>query len=175
MQFHHRGADLLTRSQRVFVGIDKQAHHNAGIREGFHRCFERFKMPLYIKPALGGQLLPFFRHQAHLRGQNIQGNFDEGFNIGHLQVEREGLQFLQAEYIVVLNVTAVFAQVGRDAVCPRTGTVNRRIQGVGINRSARLPQGCDVIDINTKLHSFLRSNQASSDLILFMGFDGTLS
>jgi hypothetical protein len=69
---------------------------------------------------------------------------------GHLEVELRRDALLHAQHVVVLDVTAVLAQMHRDAA--RAGALGRerRLQRIGIGVPRACRQRRDVIDVHAE-------------------------
>jgi hypothetical protein len=68
----------------------------------------------------------------------------------HFEIERTGQLILEARYIGIRDMAAVFAKVGGDAV---GATFNGEVGGtkrVGMYAAARITQRRDMIDIDTQ-------------------------
>lgn len=73
------------------------------------------------------------------------GNSDDGFGQAHLEVELAGDGFLEEADVAVIDVTAVLAEVDGDAVRSGKLALNGGPDGVRLDGSAGLPDGCYVV------------------------------
>jgi len=78
-------------------------------------CEER-EILFRVKPAFGGELFSFFRHNSHFVGPYFERNAYHAFIERHLQIKMFDAA-AQHKDVAVLDVPAVFAQMSYD----RTG------------------------------------------------------
>jgi hypothetical protein len=79
---------------------------------------------------------------------------------------------LQARDIVVADMTAVFAQMRRDAVGARLDRKQRGLDGIGMFPAARVADGGDVIDVDAEAegarrHTILKTGNTEPSNSLF--------
>ena len=77
-------------------------------------------------------------------------------------------RFKAARNIVVIDVTAVFAQMRGDAVSTRTYRRHRGMQRIGMTPAAGIADGSDVIDVHAKAQArpgIVFSRRAIFDLL----------
>ena len=112
----------------------------------------------HIQPALGGQFLALFRHQAHVLRTNTQRDLHHLVGHRHFQIHARLQRLAQDFHVRVLDVAAILAQVQGDRVRPGGFRHQRRLHRAGIKRAARLAQGGDVVDVDAELnHSCCKS------------------
>ena len=81
---------------------------------------------------------------------DAQGDVEHLRGRGHFEVQRPGNLALQPHHIVVMNVPAIFAQMGGDAVGPRLDREQRRAYRIGQRAAACVAHGRDMIDVDAK-------------------------
>ena len=103
-----------------------------------------------IEAALRRAFGPLLRHQANRVGRDPQRDVEHLLGRRHFKVQR-GADFpLQARHIRILDVAAVFPQMGGDAVRARRDRLVRGADRVGARSAARVAHGRDVIDVDAK-------------------------
>ena len=111
-----------------------------------------------VEAAFGRELLTLLRHQAaaprtHQRARDA----DHLFSQGHFHVEAEP-RLRKRDHVVVLDVAAVFAEVGGDAVRSGGHAELRGFERGRLGCEAGLADRRDVVDIDTEFqgsgHSF---------------------
>src|SRR6185369_14458337 len=80
----------------------------------------------------------------------------------HLEVQRFGELRLQARDIVIADVTAVFAQMRRDAVGTRFDRKQRGFDGIGMFPASRSTDGGDVIDVDAEAEGVRRHTSTTN-------------
>ncbi|OQA82334.1 MAG: hypothetical protein BWY31_03259 [Lentisphaerae bacterium ADurb.Bin242] len=149
MQFHKRGAELCRGFELFLHRIDENAHADSGFGQAGDRAFQGIVCADHIQSALRGQFAAFFRDQAAVDGFEARSNGDHFFRRGHFHVQaldRSG----QRLHIRVLNVPAVFPQMGGNAVRAGFFADARGLQGTGRRSHADLPQSSHMIDVDAK-------------------------
>ena len=103
-----------------------------------------------VEPAFGGYLVATFRHQhRHFRLQ-AAGNADHFIGRGHFKVQLDLGQVTQAPDIGILDMATIFPQMNRNAVGATEMGLDGAPDGIRFVGNARLPQRCDVVDIDAK-------------------------
>ena len=103
-----------------------------------------------VEAALGGQLLALLGHDAGGVRLVAQGDFHHLLGRRHLEIERHVEHRHQALDVVVDDVAAVLAEMGRNPVGPGLGGQQRRTHGVRMGDAAGIPYRCHVIDIHAQ-------------------------
>ena len=101
-----------------------------------------------VEPPFGGDLLAPLGHQAAVLGAQLRG--DTQHLIGHreLEVHARLQQPPEGAHVAILDVTAVLAQMQRDAVGAGALGGERGVHGVGKAAAPRLAQCRHVIDVD---------------------------
>ena len=141
-----RGRDL------GLVGIDEQGHPDTGGFQAGAAFLHLCRLTLGIQAALGGELGPFFRHQAAKCGFNRLRDGQHLIGNGHFQVHRRAHGFPQEPHVPIPDMTPIFPEMHRDRV--RAGLFGQVSRGhrVGIGCAARLSYGRDMIDVDAEQH-----------------------
>jgi hypothetical protein len=105
-----------------------------------------------VETALGRDLLPLLGNQCRLVGMEPAGKRENLLTGGELQVEHRGDPPAQRLDVRVLDVPAILAEMGRDAVGARPLGEQRGGDGIGLIGPPGLPDGRDVIDIDVEPH-----------------------
>ena len=134
---------------------DEEAHLNAGIVQAAARFCERGFLAGGVQPALGGDFLPPFRDEAdHLRTK-AEGELDDLRRTGHFQVQAGADEAAQLQHVALLNVPAILAQVGGDAVgagrLAKQGGLGRTWLSLCPTPVTRFAQRGDVVDVDAQL------------------------
>ena len=110
--------------------------------------------PAASSPPLSGDFLPTFGHHADDFGFELVGEGDDLGRVGHFEIEPGANGLSQFPDVTVLNVAAVFAQMGGDAMSTRLLADQRGRHGVWFadkkSTVTGLPQSGDVVDVNAE-------------------------
>jgi len=172
VQLDELRADLAGSFDLADVGVDEQADLGAAARDERHDRAEAPRFAHDIEPAFGRHLATVLGHDADRLRSQLQRNRDDLGVEAHLEIESRRQLLAQAPHVVVLDVTAVLAQVHGDAV--RAGFLGPQgpFDGIGKGLAARLAQRGDVVDVDVEARhrgeahpngskpSFLRSPSA---------------
>jgi len=144
------GADLFGHPHSGFVGADEKAGPDAGLTERRHGPLDPACMRNHVKAALGGHLLSPLGHQRNLIGPG--GNGDGHHLVGTGQLEVEVCPDGSAEHpdVGVLDVTAIFPEVGGDPVHADFLAYEGGLDRVRLVSTSRLPECRDVVDVHIK-------------------------
>ena len=98
-----------------------------------------------------------FRNEADIFGADLKSDAENVLRHAHFQIELGGDFFAEEKNVAILNMAAVFAQVGRDADSTSPLGDDGSSHGVGfgirvIRRFAitRLTQGGYMVDVDSK-------------------------
>ena len=156
--YHHRRRLFIPHLRQIaghgekllLAGVDKRRYAGTDCGQPLAGGTHDFHLPGDVEPALGGQLFAFFRHQADVFRYNFLGKGKHLFGHRHLEIQL-GVDQLPCEPdVAVLDVAPVLAQVHRDRVGAGIFHQLRRVNRIGVTRSASLAQGSDVIDIDSQ-------------------------
>ena len=148
MQFDDGGTRLL-RSLDL-RGIRRDKERNAAVRrQKLDRIAKRGAPRNDIEPAFGGTLGALLRNETDGVRFHAPRNPDHLFRCRHFEIERRRY-FLHPLDIAVHDMTAVFPQMHRDAVCAGGDGRACRAQRIGVKASARIADGGDMIDVHAQ-------------------------
>jgi hypothetical protein len=102
----------------------------------------------HVEPALGGDFVPPLGHQHGHGRLHVARKLHHLRHGGHLEVELHRALGAQAKHVGILDVATVLAQVHGDAVGAAKHGLGGRGHGVGFVGSARLPNGCDMVNVH---------------------------
>jgi hypothetical protein len=108
-------------------------------------------VPEDIQPAFWGDFRWILRHKRGLIGVKLACQSNHFRGCGHFQVQARGNGFTQSEYVAVLYVSAVSAQMDRDPVSSGKFGKNRGGDRIRFYRSPRLADCRNVVNIHTQL------------------------
>ncbi len=110
-----------------------------------------------VEAALGRDFLAAFGHEADFVRAVKEGLLGHGVGRGHFEIERHGERGGEFAHIVVLDMAAILAQVDGDRFGAGLLAEPRGLEHAGFRRQAtlpvavaRLPQGGDVIDVESE-------------------------
>jgi hypothetical protein len=106
--------------------------------------------PNGVQAAIGRALGAFFRDDAGCVRPMAEGDRQHLSGRGHLQVEREVDLTREARDVVVGDVPTVLAQMGGDSVGSGLSSQPRGAHRIGMPSAARVPDGCDMVDIDAE-------------------------
>lgn len=155
VQLDGRHVEIASPLDGVARGIDEQADANAGLPEAGDRRAQPASGPGETQSALGGHLLPSLRHERGLMRRDVDGDGDDVRRCGQLEVEYGPCNLGEELHVAILHVTAVLAQVERDAVGAGELAQGGGPDGVRLVGASRLTDGGDVIDVDVEPHGFL--------------------
>jgi hypothetical protein len=104
----------------------------------------------HIQPTLGGQFRTLFGHKAAGIRPDAQGKVDHLLSRRHLEIEGKRDPSREPCDVIVANVPAVLAQMGRDAISTGRRSQKGRPQRVGMPAPARITDGRHVINVDAK-------------------------
>ena len=130
------------------VGVHEQTHADALLLETVDQGGDRVQLAGHIQPPFGGHLLPALRHQGHHVGADPEGDRGHGPCGRHLQVETGADGLPEQAHVTVLDVTAVLAEMHRDAVGPPEFSQQGMGDRVGFHRPSGLTDLGDVVDVD---------------------------
>ena len=78
------------------------------------------------------------------------GKLQHLIRAGHLEIEKSGDPGFEQLDVPVLDMTAVFPQVGGDPVRSRGFAKHRGLERIGLNASTSLPKGRNMINIDVQ-------------------------
>ena len=81
---------------------------------------------------------------------DAQRDVEDRLRRGHLEIERFANGGLQPAHVVVVDMTAVLAQMRGDSVGPGVNRYQRRSHRVGDSAATGIADGRDVIDIHAQ-------------------------
>ncbi len=137
-------------AHRVVVGIDEEARPDAGAIEPRDAVGQAAVVPADIEPALGGDLLALLGHQGGLMRLQALGDVEHLLGAGHFEVEHRLDAVADPLDVGVLDVAAILAEVGRDAVGAGAFAEERGGQRIGVHAAPCLSEGRDVIDVDVE-------------------------
>ena len=103
-----------------------------------------------IETAFGGALGPPFRNDAGGVRPKLAGDADHFRRRRHFEIERLCDALLEADDIVVENMTAVLAQMRGDAVGAGGDGDLGRLDRIGMTAAARIAHGGDMVDVDAE-------------------------
>ena len=130
------------------VGRDEQTDADPRIAQPRDERREAVVLPRRVEAALGRALLATFGNDANRRRPVRQRDAEHFGRRRHLEVERQPSRIDQPRDIVVGDVPPILAQVRGNAVRTRRRRHLRRTYGIGMRPTARVADGCDVIDVD---------------------------
>ena len=139
---------VVQRRDLVEVRIDEDGDPDARRDEAAGRAPHLVAATDQVEAALGRDLVRPFRHQCDLIGYDPLGELDHRFVGRDLEVEPAADDPPQTGDVLVLDVTAVLAQMHRDAERARFLGEARRLDRIRIPHQTRLPHSGDVVDVH---------------------------
>src|SRR6266446_4029322 len=132
------------------VGIDKETGENSSLSQPAYGSAHDGNICRYVQSAFSSYFIWTFRNERHRIRAYLECDLQHLFSCRHLEIHIGGDGLAQGANVVVLNVTAVAAQVNGDAV--RAGLFAKHGGGdnAGLRRAPRLAHSCDVIDIDVQ-------------------------
>ena len=158
VQLHPGGSDFRGRLQLGGIRIDEHAGGNSRVDERTDRFPGATEVAHHVESSLGGDFLAVFRNQADAFRFQFEGQLHHFRSEGNLKIEPGPFPFQIPLYVLHLHVPAVFADVHGDSIGPRILGQPGKSCGIGFYKAPMgggfvpvtgLPQGCDVIDVDT--------------------------
>lgn len=144
------GADLLRHAHGRFVGTYEQTGADSRLPQRRDRALDSGRVLHDVQSALGGHFLATLRDQGHLVRPSGDRDRHHLVGAGELEVEVGPDRGPEDPDVGVLDVAAVFPEVGGDPVhadfLADQGGLNR----VGLVSTSRLPERRDVVDVHIK-------------------------
>jgi hypothetical protein len=132
------------------LGIDKQRNLNAGAPQFGDKGAERIDLACRIESAFRGQFLAPFRHETAGVRARPKPDLKHFRGDGHFEIERRKTRCGEPGDVIVTDVTAILAQMGRDVIGTRLHRELCRVQRIGMMSAPRIPQGCNMIDVDAE-------------------------
>src|SRR5476651_117613 len=105
-----------------------------------------------VQPPLGGHLIGSRRYECDSVRLDRLSDPDHLARCGHLHVQMRADSLLKYFDISILHVTPVAAKMHGDALSAGKLAEDRRGYRVGLIRLASLPDGGDVVDVDSETH-----------------------
>jgi hypothetical protein len=144
------GAEVARPVHGIRLGIDEEARANAGRSEPLDRCTQRPGIASDVQAPFSRHLFAAFGHERDLVWAESLSDRDHFGGARHFEVQHRPNCSRQAFYVVVLDVSAIFAQVSGDTVRASVLAFDCGEDGVGFDGSACLAKRRDVVDVNVK-------------------------
>jgi len=172
VQFADRRPRVLRRRNLSLLRVDEDADGDAVIAEPAHDLRDAASRAGDIEPPFGRDLVAPLGHEHYRVGSHMARDEDHLLGGRHLEIEAAANRASQPLHIMILDVPSIFAQVHRDPV----GTSELRLDGcghgVGLEGSARLPDGRHMVDIHAEIGHFRR---VAATIGIVMDFDARLA
>ena len=153
-----RGHAQLGRTvDRREVGVDEQAHADAGVHQAPHGGPDPTVGAMQGEAAFGGDLLASLRDERRLKRLHPARDAHDLVVRTQLDVEHGAQRRGERAHVAILNVPPVFAQMDRDAVGAGALRRVRRAHRIGLVGLARLAQCRHVINVDVQPHAALPS------------------
>ena len=154
MQLDDRRANRYGRIELQRIRIDKQGHADTGVSQARASVTHCIDLAVDVEASLGRELFTFLRNETDIGRRDIRG--DAQHFIGHSDFEvHMGVHYrVDRNDIAILNMATILAQVDRNTVGAGLFNYRGRFRGTWVWRAPRLPQGCDMVDIDPKLQWF---------------------
>ena len=137
--------------------IDERAHGNARVDKSLHAHANVRLLRHNMEPAFGRHLLAIFGNQTNIVRLHPKGDLDNVVGESHFEVELGGDPFAEFKNIAILDVATILPQMRRDPDSAgffsnlrgshRIGFCIRALWRFAV---AGLPQGGDMVDVNSK-------------------------
>ena len=151
VNLHDRGPRAAGRVREPLVGIEEEAHRDAGIDQPPAPGGKRLRIPAQVEPALRRELGSSLGHERGAVGMRGERNPDHLVGERHLQIQHAAVEGANPRQVVVLNVAAILTQVDRDPRGPRLEREDGRADGIGLVAAAGLAQRGHVVDVDAQL------------------------
>src|SRR5687768_5113760 len=152
VQLDGGNAKVVRDGDRPGVGVDEETHAHAGLHQARNGALEIWPRPGKVESAFRGDFLAALRHDGGLERPQPAGEVQNAIARGELEVEHRADRAGEPLDVLVLNVPAIFAKVGRDSVGAGGLARLRGGHGIGLVGPARFTDGRDVVDIDVETH-----------------------
>ena len=157
MEFDNRCADGNRGFDLWRVGSDEERDLDARSLQRLGGLADAGELAGDVEPTFGRDLFAGFRDEADGGGAELQGEGRHRRGAGHLEIETDAWDRGDRMDVGVLNMTAIFAQVERDAVGAASEGFAREGQDVGLRMRrhvrtavASLAERRGVVDIDAE-------------------------
>ena len=150
VDFADRKATIRGRFDLMLLSINEGTDRNAGFGESRHDCSQAVLLACHIEAALGRDLVAALRDQHGRVRLDVQGDLHHLVRCGHLEVERHSHSLSESMDVVVLNVSAILAEVACDSACPAAFRFDCGSDWVRLVGLSRFANGRDVINVDTE-------------------------
>jgi len=166
VQLDRGGAERVRVLDRLERRRDEETRANPRRIETRNAIGEATLVARNVEASLGGDLLTTLGHQRDLMRPKTLGNAEHLVRAGHLEIQHCLHRCGETLDVVVLNVTAVFAQMCGDPVGARRLAERSPGNRVRARAAARLSHGGDVIDVDVQALMFHRGQTVSGGIRL---------
>lgn len=134
----------------IGVGVDEETGADAGGVETRDGIADSALRGNNVEATLGRDLFTPLGNQRDLVGTNSECDFEHLRRTCHLEIEDRSHRAREPLNVVVLDVPAIFAEVGGDAVGAGLLAHRGGGNGIGVGAPPRLSDRCDVIDVDVQ-------------------------
>ena len=156
MQFDDGRAAFLRALDLLLNGVDEQAHGDVLLLKGFDGPGNAVEVAYNVEPSFRRDLGPLFRDQRRFVRFDQCCDRDDLFVQRHLEVQPRRDGFSQPADIIIVDMTAVFAQMRNNTVGPGLLADLRGDDRIGIELPPGLAKGSDVINIDSEFWHWLK-------------------
>jgi len=150
VQLDGHGAEVARPRHDVYVGVDEEARADPDGGQPLNRRAQCLRIASHIQAALGRDLFTPLRHERDLVRAQPTRDPDHFRSARHLEVQDRTDCSLQPLYVVVLDVSAVFAKVRGDTVGAGPLAFDCREHGIRFDGATCLAKRRNVVDVNVK-------------------------
>lgn len=142
--------DLPGHANGRFIRTDEQTCPDAGLPQRGNSALDSRRVLHHVQSSFGGDFLASLRDEGHLIGPAGDCNRDHFVGAGQLEVEIGPDRGPQYSHVGVLDVAAVFPEVGGDPVHANFLADKGGFDRVGLISTSRLPERRNVVDVHIK-------------------------
>ncbi len=150
VQFNGVGAEITRSANRGWRRRDEQADANACIAQPPNSRLQRVGCMGQVEATLSRDLLATLGDERDLVRAERRGDVEHLRRACHFEIQERAYRASQARDVVILDVAPIFAKVCGDAIRTCVLACEGSRHGVGFIRSARLPNGRHVIDVDVQ-------------------------
>jgi hypothetical protein len=143
-------AEIARPSDGIAIRGDEQTGTDARAFQTVNARLQGARVPRDVQATLGRDLFAALGNECHLKGLERGSNAEHLLGQRHLEIEHRANGAREAAYVVILNVSTIFAQVGRDSVGTGTFAALRRGHRIRLLGASRLTDRGDMVDVDVQ-------------------------
>ena len=150
MQLDHWRADRYGRVKLQRIRIDEQRHAYTCVGQPRARLTNLIYLTNDVQASFCSELFPLLGNEADIGRGDFRGDAEHFIGNSDFEIHMRAHYLVYRNKIAILNMPTILSQVDRNAVSASLFNHSGRFRGSWVWRASRLPQGCDMVNIDPK-------------------------